>query len=130
LNSERGPLSRALADAALNASARASIIGGGHAAALLIEIHADDDDARKATLEVRKALDRSIADQLTNDEFGAAQRTVAERASSSALDPRRRIVDLWRGATLEPSLSRASLRGFQAALGGAAQVVVYVTHRD
>ncbi|MET0794440.1 MAG: hypothetical protein ABW061_23160, partial [Polyangiaceae bacterium] len=130
LNAPRGPLARALADAQLNASARASIIGGGRAAALLIEIHSSDADARKATLEVRRALDRAVAGQLSNDELTAAQRTAAQRALSASLDPRRRIVDLWRGATESPPLSRSSLRGFQAALSGAAQVVVYVTHRD
>jgi hypothetical protein len=130
LNAPRGPLTRALADASLNASASASIIGGAHAAALLIEIHASDDDVRKATLEVRKALDRAVAGQLSNDELAAAQRAATERALASSLDPRRRIVDLWRSAASDPSLSRSSLRGFQAALSGAAQVVVYVTHRD
>ncbi|MES1176943.1 MAG: hypothetical protein ABUL62_21660 [Myxococcales bacterium] len=130
LNAARGPLERALAEASLNASARASIIGGGHSAALLIEIHSSDEDARKATLEVRKALDRAVAGQLSNDELAEAQRASAERALASSLDPRRRIVDLWRGAVSDPSLSRNSLRGFQAALSGAAQVVVFVTHRD
>ncbi|MEO6600928.1 MAG: hypothetical protein ABIQ16_13700 [Polyangiaceae bacterium] len=130
LNTPGGPLSRALSDSALNASARASIIGGGRAGALLIEIHCNDDDARKAALEVRKALDRAVSGQLSNEELAAAQRAAAQRALASSLDPRRRIVDLWRGTASDPSLTRNSLRGFQAALSGAAQVVVYVTHRD
>jgi hypothetical protein len=130
LNAPRGPLARALVDAGLNASARASVIGGGHAAALLIEIHASDDDARRATLEVRKALDRAVSSQLSNEDFATAQRAAAERALSSALDPRRRIVDLWRGLSSDASLTRAGLHGFQGALSGSAQVVVYVTHRD
>ena len=130
LNAPRGPLSRALSDAQLNGSARASIIGGGRAAALVIEIHSSDDDARKATLEVRRALDRALSAALTNDEFNAAQRASDQRALGASLDPRRRIVDLWRGGAPDPAFSRGSLRSFQAALSGAAQVVVYVTHRD
>ncbi|HYP99241.1 MAG TPA: hypothetical protein VER96_11285 [Polyangiaceae bacterium] len=130
LNAPRGPLALALSAEHLHASTRAFVIGGGRAAALVIEIHASDDDARKATLEVRRALDRVIASQISNDELAAAQRATAQRALGASLDPRRRIVDLWRGGAAEGALSRTSLRAFQAALSGAAQVVVYVTHRD
>jgi hypothetical protein len=101
LNAPGGPLSRALSAAQLQASARAFVIGGSRVAALVIEICAGDDDARKATLEVRRVL-----------------------------DPRRRIVDLWRGSPPDPPLSRSSLRAFQATLAGTAQVIVSVTHRD
>jgi hypothetical protein len=96
----------------------------------VIEIRASDDDARKATLEVRRALDRFVLSPLSNDDLAAAQRAAAQRGLGASLDPRRRIVDLWRGSTAEGTLSRNSLRSFQAALSGAAQVVVYVTHRD
>ena len=130
LNAPHGPLARALDDAHLNASAHASIIGGGRAAALVIEVRSSDDDARRAALEVRRALDRTLANQLSSDELTAAQRLAEQRALTASLDPRRRIVDLWRGAGAGPPLSRSSLRGFQAALNGAAQVVVYVAHRD
>jgi len=130
LNAPRGPLALALSTERLNASARASIIGGGRAAALVIEIHASEDDARKATLEVRRALERVVTSQLSNDDLAAAQRFAAQRMLGTSLDPRRRIVDLWRGGAVEGGLSRTSLRAFQAALSGAAQVVVYVTHRD
>jgi hypothetical protein len=130
LNAPRGPLALALSAERLNASARASIIGGGRAAALVIEIRASDEDARKAALEVRRALDRFVALPLSNDDLAAAQRVAAQRGLGASLDPRRRIVDLWRGGAPEGVLSRSSLRAFQAALSGAAQVVVYVTHRD
>ncbi len=130
LNAARGPLALALSAEHINASARASIIGGGRAAALVIEIRASDDDARKATLEVRRALDRFVVSQLSNDDLAAAQRAAVQRGLGASLDPRRRIVDLWRGGAAEGALSRSSLRAFQAALSGTAQVVVYVTHRD
>ena len=130
LNAAEGPLSRAFSVAQLNASARASVIGGGRVAALIVEIHASDDDARKATLEVRRALDHIVQAPLSNDELAAAQRATEQRTLGASLDPRRRIVDLWRGLPPDPPLSRSSLRAFQATLAGAAQVVVSVTHRD
>jgi hypothetical protein len=130
LNAPRGPLALALSAEQLNASARASIIGGGRGAALMIEIHASDDEARKAVLEVRRALERFLSSPPAADELAAAQRSASQRALAASLDPRRRIVDLWRGGASEGALSQSSLRGFQAALSGAAQVVVYVTHRD
>lgn len=130
LNETRGPLATALDAEHLNASARAQIVGGGRAAALVVEIHASDDDARKATLVVRGALERLITSSLSNDAFATVQRAAERRAQSAALDPRRRIVDLWRGNRADPALSPSSLRAFQAALGGSAEVVVSVTHRD
>ena len=130
LNAPRGPLSRALSDESLNASARAAIIGGGRAAALVIEIHASDEDTRKATLAVRRALDRLLSVPLSNEDVAAAERAAEQRALSASLDPRRRIVDSWRGGASETGLSRSSLRAFQATLSGSAQVVVTVAHRD
>ena len=130
LNAPGGPLALALGAEHINASARASIIGGGRAAALVIEIRASDEDARKATLEVRRALDRFVALPLSNDDLVTAQRAAAQRGLGASLDPRRRIVDLWRGSAADAPLSRSSLRAFQAALSASAQVVVHVTHRD
>jgi hypothetical protein len=130
LNAPGGPLSRALSAAQLQASARAFVIGGSRVAALVIEICAGDDDARKATLEVRRVLEHIIQAPLSNDELGAAQRASEQRALGASLDPRRRIVDLWRGSPPDPPLSRSSLRAFQATLAGTAQVIVSVTHRD
>lgn len=130
LNGADGGLARALNTEHINASASASVIGGGRVAALIVTLHASDDDTHKAILEVRRALEHVIQTPLSNDELAAAQRATEQRALGASLDPRRRIVDLWRGATPEPPLSRVSLRSFQAVLAGAAQVVVSVTHRE
>ncbi len=123
-----GPLSRgALGAAQLEASARAFVIGGNRVAALVIEIRAGDDDARKATLEVRRVLEHHHpAVALERRASATAQRASEQRALGASLDPRRRIVDLWRGSPPDPPLSRSSLRAFQATLAGAAQVVVSV----
>ena len=130
LNGADGALSRALSAARINASAYASLIGGSRAAALVIEIHASDEDTHPATLEVRRALEHVIQTPLSNEELALAQRATEQRALGASLDPRRRIVDLWRGAAPELPLSRVSLRSFQAVLAGSAQVVVSITHRE
>jgi hypothetical protein len=130
LNAPTGALARALSASHNNASARASVIGGGRAAALVVEIRASDDEARKATLEVRRVLERLAQSPLSADDLAAAQRSAERRTLAASLDPRRRIVDLWRGAPPTPPLSASSLRAFQASLSPATQVVVYVTHRD
>jgi hypothetical protein len=130
LNAPLGPLALALTEKQLTASAHASIVGGGRAAALIVEIHSSDEDARRAALEVRRALDRLIGGELTNEELALAERTAQQRTLAASLDPRRRIVDLWRSAAREPHISRSSLRAFQATLSGAVRVVVYVTHHD
>ncbi len=127
-------LNRALAEALsaehLDASAQASVVGGGRVGALIVEIHANDADAHRATVEARRALTRILDSPLSNEELADAQRVGDQRALGDSLDPRRRIVDLWRGASTDAPLSRSSVRAFQTMLAGSAQVVVSVTRRD
>lgn len=130
LNAADGPLSRALAAEHLSAAAEAKVVGGGRAAALVVELHATDDEARPAVLVVRRVLDRLTSAPWGNEDFARVLRETEQRALGSALNPRRRIVDLWRGTAAEHGLSRSSLRAFQAALGASTEVVVYVMHRD
>jgi len=129
LNAPGGPLARALVAANLNASARARVIGGERAAALVLEIHAAEEDARAVTLEVRRAWERLAASPLSAEDLAVVQRESDARALAASLDPRRRIVDLWRGST-EAKLSASGLRAFQASLSPTAEVVVYVTRKD
>ncbi|HWZ93041.1 MAG TPA: hypothetical protein VNW92_29485, partial [Polyangiaceae bacterium] len=130
LNAPNGTLARALSASHISAAAHASVIGGGRVAALVVEIHASDDEAKKATLEVRRVLEHLAQSPLSADEFALVQRFAERRALAGSLDPRRRIVDLWRGAQAPAALSPIALRAFQATLSPAAQVVVYVTHKD
>ena len=130
LNAPNGALARALSASHISASARASVIGGGRVAALVVEIHASDDEARRATLEVRRVLERFSQSPLSADELAAAERSAERRAVTASLDPRRRIVDLWRGAPASLALSPSSMRAFLTTLSPTAQVVVYVTHKD
>lgn len=130
LNAENGRLSRALATAHVNASARASVVGGARAAALVVEIRASEDEARRAVLEVRRVLERLAQAPLSPEELTLAQRTAERETLAASLDPRRRIVDLWRGTPARPPIGASSLRNFQSALNPSAEVVVYVTHRD
>jgi len=130
LNASNGALARALSANHISASAHASVIGGGRVAALVVEIHASDDEARRATLEVRRVLERLGQSALSAEDLATVQRSAERRALAASLDPRRRIVDLWRGTPLTPALSSNSVRAFQGTLSPAAQVVVYVTHKD
>jgi hypothetical protein len=130
LNAPDGALARALGAAHLSASARASVIGGGRAAALVVEIHAGDDDAKRATLEVRRVLERLSQSPLSASDLSVALLSSERRSVAASLDPRRRIVDLWRGAAPATPISPVSLRAFLATLSPAAEVVVTVTHKD
>jgi len=130
LNAPSGPLARVLSTNHLNATARAGVIGGGRVAALVVEIHASDDDARKAVLEARRVLERLSQSPLPPEDLATAQRFAERRALSVSLDPRRRLVDLWRGTERTPPLTAVSLRAFQATLSPANQVVVFVMHKD
>jgi len=130
LNGGNGRLARALAAARIDASARASVIGGARAAALVVEIRASDDDARRAVLEVRRVLERLAQGPLSSEELTTVQRAAERQALAASLDPRRRIVDLWRGAPVAPPIGPTSVRNFQSALSPSAEVVIYVTHRD
>ncbi|HEY4106577.1 MAG TPA: hypothetical protein VGM44_21905 [Polyangiaceae bacterium] len=130
LNSGNGLLVRALGANHISASTRATVIGGGRVAALVVAIHASDEEARRATQEVRRVLERLAQSPLSADELKEVIHAAERRIATSALDPRRRVVDLWRGALPASPPNPLSVRAFQAALTPAAEVVVYVTHKD
>jgi hypothetical protein len=104
-------------------------LGGSRAGALVITLYAADDEARKATGVVRQVLDRLAHGASTGDDVAHAEGARRELGSAGDFSPRRRIVDLWRGAGDDEALSLPALRAFQAGLGSAAHSVVYVTHR-
>jgi hypothetical protein len=130
LNSANGPLARALGASQISASTQTSVIGGGRIAALIVEIHASDDEARRATQEARRVLERLARTPLSADELKDVIHAAELRIATSALDPRRRVVDLWRGVAPASPPSPLGVRAFQAALNPAAEVVVYVAHKD
>jgi hypothetical protein len=129
LNRRGGLLEAALAEAGVAASAHCELLGGSRGGALVIALHASDDEAHKAVSAVRQALDRLARGASTNDDASRADGAEREQQLAAGLSPRRRIVDLWRGKNDDVALSLPALRAFQTALASPAHSVLYVSHR-
>ena len=127
LNRQGGWLDQALRLPGLASSAHATVLGGRRAAALVIEITAVDDKVEDAVAQVRGLLDRLAHGAATADDAAIARRRFQQLDTRASLDPRRRIVDLWRGAGSPETADLASLRRFQhAAFQPGREIVVYV----
>lgn len=123
LNRSGGLLERALSGAAGGASARARALGATRRPALIIEIRALPDQIADAVARVRALLDQLSRSGLSADDGAQALRELSRAEASARFDPRRRIVELWRGARpleLDPS----ALRRFAGAFGSSSHWVV------
>ena len=130
LNRPGGWLDRALERPGLASRAEAKLLGGGRAAALIVEIDALDESLTEATAQVRGLLARLASGAVTAAEADRARQHFAGARRAAQLDPRRRVVDLWHGGapTREPDV--ASLRRFHAqAFRSESHVLVYVKRR-
>jgi hypothetical protein len=127
LNRAGGWLEQALVN--LTARAQARFVGGSAAAGIVVRIAADEASESAAVAHVRGLLARLARGAVSADELALANRELAQAELESSLDPRRRIVELWRGAGPAAALDLASLRAFHARLGNATQAVVYVRSR-
>jgi hypothetical protein len=132
LNRSGGWLDQALRAPGLASAARAVAIGGAHAAALVIEVTAAEDQEPTAVAQVRGLLQRLAEGAATAGDVAIARRHFARERSAEWLDPRYRIVELWRGRSADPpSPTLTSLRAFQrASFGPGTPVVVYVKQRE
>lgn len=132
LNRSGGWLDQALRAPGLASSARAVALGGAHAAAIVIEVTAAGGQGPKAVAQVRGLLERLAAGALTARDVAAARRHFVSLQRTAWLEPRYRIVELWRGPSADPAPpTLSSLRAFQrASFAQAAPVVVYVKHRE
>jgi hypothetical protein len=128
LNRPGGWLEQALVN--LTARAQARFVGGAAAAGIVVRVAAPEGSESAAVAQVRGLLARLSRGALTADELGLASREVARAELESSLDPRRRIVELWRGAGAAAPLDLGSLRAFHSRLGAATQAVVYVRSRQ
>jgi hypothetical protein len=128
LNRANGWLDQALRAAGTTASASARLYGGVRAAALLVEVRATDGKTREALLEVRHALERLARGAATERELEAARASFDEDEKLAALEPRRRVVDLWRGSRSRAA-DLASLRRFHARLRPDSAALVVVKQR-
>lgn len=98
LNQPNGLLQRALTPRAAGASATARALGGFRRPSLVVEIRAMPEQLGEAIAAVRVALDELGRGQLRPEDVSQASARLAERDAEAHFDPRRRIVDLFRGA--------------------------------
>jgi hypothetical protein len=127
LNRPGGWLEQALSN--LTARAQARVVGGSMAAGIVIQIATPPSSETAAVAQVRGLLARLARGSTTADELALAARELGRMELESSLDPRRRIVELWRGGGAAPALDLAALRAFHGRLGSGAQAVVYVHSR-
>jgi hypothetical protein len=115
LNRPDGWLARALEAPGLARDARATVLGGTGAAAIVVELTADAATLDQATMQLRALMSRLGAGAITDVERQAAQAHFAGIRRTASLDPRRRVLDTWLGTPpwVEPGLDQ--LRHFHAA---------------
>ncbi|HEV8247343.1 MAG TPA: hypothetical protein VGP93_16305, partial [Polyangiaceae bacterium] len=128
LNRPGGWLEQALRG--LSAQAQARAMGGTRAAGLVVRVVAPEDSEAAAIAELRSLFERLSRGAVSADEVVAAAKELGRAELESSLDPRRRVVDLWRAAGPPRPLDLASLRAFHARLGSASQALVLVRSRQ
>jgi hypothetical protein len=126
MNRPGGWLSQALQRPGLVSTARARAIGGGAAAALVIEIHAVDDKHEEAVAQVRGLLERLRAGAATAADVKSAREHLARVEASRKLNPRGRLVDLWFGSR-RPEASVESLHALHRVAFETGREVVVMT---
>jgi hypothetical protein len=124
LNRRGGWLDRALGD--LPARASAVALGGPRAAALVVRLAAPAEVRDQALARIRALVDRFPSGVATSAEVTLADRELGRADAAERRDPRRRIVELWRGAGTPERLDAAKLVKFQADLGRTGRLVVLV----
>jgi hypothetical protein len=104
LNGPDGWLVKALGSPALGATAQARLIGGTRAAALVVDVRAPDSQLDAAVAQVRGLFQRLRQGAMLQADLdrSGAQRDKWDLEAS--LDPRRRLVDLWRDAPPNPKV--------------------------
>lgn len=126
MNRPGGWLSQALQRPGLVSSARARALGGASAAALLIEIHAVDDKHEEAVAQVRGLLARLRDGAANAADVRSASAYLAQREAGRRLNPRGRLVALWRGES-PPRATLESLHALHRAAFEAGRALVVMT---
>ncbi len=128
MNRSGGWLEQTLGSAS-EARARAALLGGRSASALLIEVVTLEAD-RARTVDLLRSLVKNLAQgRATEADAEIARRHFEAQRAERALDPRGRIVDLWRGSPLARA-DLASWRRFHQSLGATKEIVVHARLKD
>jgi hypothetical protein len=126
LNRPGGWLQQALQRPGLVSTARAQVLGGANAAAIVIEIHAVDDKHEEAVAQVRGLLERLRSGAANAADVRIAREHLAQLDASRRLNPRGRLVDLWYGAR-RPQATLESLHALHRTAFEAGREVVVMT---
>ncbi|MFO0566848.1 MAG: hypothetical protein U0263_14360 [Polyangiaceae bacterium] len=108
---------------------RAAALGTRDSAALVFEIDAPAAEQSTTLAALRALLQTLSRGSATEADAELARRQFERIALERSLDPRGRIVDLWRGAAAS-SADLASLRRFHASLGNAPEILVQAKTRE
>jgi hypothetical protein len=127
LNRAGGWLERAVRATGLAARAEATVLGGGDAGALAIEVAAAGPTARPAAAQVRALLMRLSDGAVTADELAQARAAYEETHAAQQIDPRRRIVELWLARSAPKAPDLAALRAFHRQAFAAERHVIVLT---
>ncbi len=117
LSGADGWLTKALSSPSLSASAQARLVGGTRAAALVVDIRAPESTLDAAVAQVRGLLQRLRQGSMGTGDFDRSSALRERWELEGSLDPRRRLVDLWRDARPgpRPPLSLDGWRAWAAA---------------
>jgi hypothetical protein len=91
----------------------------------LIDVRALPQDVPEAVARVRSLLERLAQGGISPGELKLAETELDRRDALGRLDPRRRIVELWRGAR-PAALDLATLRALHASFRAPAHWIVQV----
>lgn len=107
LDGEGSPLTRALAGSARSSSAR--VLGMPRAPALVVHVEAPAGALDASVAVVRTLFDRLRRTGPTREEIARARRVRADALVHARLDPRARVIALWRDEKKDPVLDDAAL---------------------
>lgn len=93
----------------------AGVLGPAQAPALVIRVAAADGSLDACVAQIRALLDRIRQGALRDTDRARAEALLTRARLGSGLDPRERIVDLWRGQAPSPAPSLEDLRLFASA---------------
>jgi hypothetical protein len=128
LNRKGGLLEQVLRDLPATASAR--VLGGPRAAALVVQVAAARGEQARALSQVRVLFERLAQGAVGAEDAAYAERELARAEAEERLNPRRRVVDLYRDSAASPPLDAPRLARYHAALRSSEQLLVSVSPRD
>jgi hypothetical protein len=126
MNRAGGWLETALVKPGLVASARAHLLGGESQGALVVEVAALDDNVEDAIGQVRALLTRLADGAASAADLAHVQKVLVGEDTLRELDPRGRIVELFRGGAAGKPLALSDLRRLHRSFQATRHLVVRV----